>query len=348
MRNVLLSLALGVLAGGLAAQTPVQKLHADKVGGVAVKVVKGAQKVYHKGYVTKPILLSVFEKGMGRMDYAYAKIAAGLHRSMGHHYRSGAYLAVYGKVYGKGQAKSNGAKFTWTYRTGKPLNGYVKAYFHGFIYGPAVLGGFIGKKSFAWKKPGRYNFTVTLPVKNMRSISLSYGLTGSLVSTSARGRGYFNGTISFQFFPAAVQPGLKWVDPRQVKNCAAGKLAHRGEVGFGKKFYVTLSGATDLDPAKHFAMLFIGNSNKKFFFLNLPLNLTSAGAPGCYLFTNIVAVRLAKVVKGAAAVPFMIPGHGWYARFFKPLYFQYAYPSKKNRKNRLGLVLTNYAAVVKK
>ena len=196
------------------------------------------------------------------------------------------------------------------------------------------------------RKAGRYDFKVEVPVKGLSRVSLTYGIReAGLKNSSARDKGYFNATISFQFYPTVVQPGLKWVDPLQRKNCAAGKLAHRGEVGFGKRFYVTLSGAGDINPAKHFAFLFIGNSNKKFYFLNLPLNLTSAGAPGCTLYTNIVTVRLAKVVKGAAAVPFMIPGHGWFAKFFRPLYFQYVYPYKKNR---LGLVFTNYAAVVKK
>ncbi len=345
MRKVLLPLALGLLAAGLTAQTPVQKLRADKPGGVAVKVVKGVSQAYKAGDVVKPIFVRAFEKGTSRYNYAYAKLAAGLHRRMGHYTRAGAYLSIYGKVYGKGQAGAKGPRFTWYYRTGKPLNGIVRAYFHGFISGPAILGGFIGKKSFGWKKPGKYSFTLTIPVKNMRSISLSYGLNGSLVSGSTRGKGYFNGMISFQFYPMVVQPGLKWVDPPQRKNCAAGKLGHKGDVGFGKKFYVTLTGATDIDPAKHFAFLFFGDNNKKFFFLNLPLNLTSAGAPGCTLYTNIVGVRMARVVKGAAAVPFMIPGHSWFPRFFKPIYFQYAYPSKKNK---LGMVFTNYAAVVKK
>ena len=345
MRNVILSLTLGVLAAGLTAQTPVQKLHADKAGGVAVKVVKGASQSYKAGDVVKPIFVRAFERGTGHHEYAYAQLRAGLYPRMGMHHRPGAFLSVHGKVYGKGRAGAKGPKFTWYYRTGKPLNGVLKVYFHGYLYGSAVMGGFIGKKSFGYKKPGRYNFSVTIPVKNMRSVSLSYGMSGSLVNGTARSKGYFGGTISFQFYPTLVQPGLKWVDPKQKPNCAAGKLGHKGEVGFGKKFYVTLTGAKDIDPAKSMAFLLIGDNDKKFFFMNLPLELSYAGGKNCYLFINIRGVRMARVVKGAAAVPFMIPGGGWFGRFFRPLYFQFAYPSKKNA---LGLVFTNYGAVVKK
>ncbi len=347
MRNVLLPLALGVLAAGLVAQTPVQKLHADLPGGVAAKVLNGSSKAYKAGDIVKPLYLVAFDKGKTRYNYAYAKLAAGIHRRMGHMgYHPGAYLSVYGKVMGKGEARAKAPKFTWAYGIpGKKLNGVIKVYVHGFIYGPATIKGFIGKKLFSFTKPGRYDFKVEIPVKGLSRVALTYGIReAGLKSASARGRGYFNATISFQFFPTPAQPGLKWVDPKQVKNCAAGKLAHRGEVGFGKKFYITLSGASDINPAKKYAMLFIGNNNKKFYFLNLPLNLTSAGARGCYLFTNIMGVRIARVVKGAAAVPFMVPGNSWFARFFRPIYFQYAYPSKKNR---LGLVFTNYGAVVK-
>ncbi len=346
MRKALLPLALGVLAAGLVAQTPVQKLHADLPGGVAAKVLKLSSKTYKAGDIVKPLFLTAFDKGKMRYNFAYAKLAAGLHRRMGHYYHPGAYLSVYGKVYGKGEAGAKAPKFTWGYGIpGKKLNGVLKVYFHGFIYGPAAIKGFIGKKLFAYTKPGRYNFHLDVPVKNATRVVLTYGIReAGLKSTSIRGRGYFNATISFQFFPTVVQPGLKWVDYPN-KNCAAGKLGHKGEVGFGKKFYITLSGAKDINPAKKYAMLFIGNSDKKFFFLNLPLNLASAGARGCYLYTNIMGVRIARVVNGAATIPFMVPGHGWFARFFKPIYFQFAYPSKKNR---LGLVLTNYASIQKK
>ncbi len=346
MRKALLPLALGVLAAGLIAQTPVQKLHADQPGGVAAKVLKLNSKTYKAGDIVKPLILSAFDKGKTRCNFAFARLAAGLHRRRGHHFRPGAFLNVYGKVYGKGQAGAKAPKFTWAYGIpGKKLNGVLKVYFHGFIYGPAAIKGFVGKKHFAYSKPGRYSFKVDIPVKNATRLALTYGIReAGLKSASAKGRGYFNATISFLFFPGVVKSGLKWVDYPN-KNCAAGKLGHKGEVGFGKKFYITLSGAKDIDPARKYAMLFIGDSNKKFYFLNLPLNLTSAGAPHCFLYTNIVGVRMARVVKGAAAVPFVIPGHGSFARFFKPIYFQFAYPSKKNR---LGLVLTKYASVQKK
>ena len=136
-------------------------------------------------------------------------------------------------------------------------------------------------------------------------------------------------------------PNLRWT-ASLGNSCGNGKIGKTGTVQFGQKFTVDLNNATETGADK--AMLFIGNSDKKFFFLPLPFTLGNS----CKLQVNIFAIKMAQIDKnGHAAVPYTIPGTGFWARYFHPVYFQWAYKVNPT-KNPIGMVLTDYGYIDKK
>ena len=94
------------------------------------------------------------------------------------------------------------------------------------------------------------------------------------------------------------------------------------------------------------ALLLVGNNIKNFFFFTLPFDLSGISAKDCYLYTNIVSMRMAPIVSGGAKIPFTIPGYGFFMSHFKPVYFQYAY-TVDHKGNQLGLVFTKYGQITK-
>ena len=348
-RLLLLPLGLALLSSGLPAQKQVVK--ALKGGGVYALANKGVKKTYDAGLVTKTLVRTAVDRKFFPPAFASASLVASPGKVV--KFKPGSELADKVKIAGVASGGVSAPAFQWTYYPGKRVQGVIKVYFLGSLMGQGKIDAYVKFgdkiKTFPVTKQGPFRFALDIPVRLTEKVSLTYGIReAGLKSTTRMGRGSLDCRLAFYFEAKAVQPGLQWVDPKEQKpNCAKGKLGHEGDPAFGKAIKVTLSGARDTGKVRFpYAVLLIGNSNKRFFFFPLPLDLTRFGAKGCKLYTNIVASRVVRIDKnGNAAVPFMFPMMGGWTRWFRALYFQYAYSTTNNR---MGLVFTNYASVVKK
>ena len=348
MKRILTPLALGLLAAGLAAQA--QKLTANKVNSKLATVTAALGNTPKSASLTnteikKTTYISAMVKDTSRHEMAYAKLGVGLHHSWwGKYDRPGAWLTNYGRVYSakkKGHAKAFNESFTWTYNTGKTLKGVMKVYFSGYYYGDkASITAQFEKDTLAPTKAGRFYIKKEYPINGNQSLSYTFSMVGT---TATNKKAYFSGKLSFYFEPAVTLPTLQWVKPsKNNSSCGNGKIVGPNKVEFGKPFNVALDGAND--AVADYGILFIGNSDKKFFFLPLPFTLGNS----CKLQVNIFAIKMAQIDKnGHAAVPYTIPGTGFWARYFHPVYFQWAYKVNPT-KNPIGMVLTDYGYIDKK
>ncbi len=348
-RLLALSLGLALVSTGLQAQTITVKALKDmKACATATKTPKC--KVFKAGAVTRPVFLAAQDRSFFPPAFATASLTLIPKKVV--KFKPGSELADKVKCMGASSAGAAAPAIQWTYLPGKKVQGVIRVSLTGVIFGQGKVDAYVkfngkeyGKKI---QKAGPFRYFFTIPVAATEKVSLTYGIReAGLKSASNMSRGSLECRLGFYFEAKAVTPGLAWVNPKQAPNCGKGLLGKDGDVAFGKSFKVTLKGATDTGKVRMpYALLLIGNSDKRFYFLNLPLDLSSFGAKGCTLYTNIVATRFARIDKnGDAAVPVVIPGHGYWIRYFRPLYFQYAYSTTDNA---MGFKFTNYAAVVKK
>lgn len=109
---------------------------------------------------------------------------------------------------------------------------------------------------------------------------------------------------------------------------------------FDEDFEVSLSGGTP----NSFGFLHTGLSDSRLVLLRLPLSLELFGAKGCMLYQSTEWIRPVRLdAKGEASVTNRIPS-SW-GRWFKQVHYQYSFSAPG--KNRLGLLLTDYASVEK-
>ncbi len=346
-RLLLLPLGLSLLAAGLPAQKQVIK--AIKGGFVYAKANQGDKKSYTAGILTRTLVRTATDRKFFPPAFATSTLVATAKKVV--KFRPGSELATSVKCAGAASGGAQAPAFLWTYYPAKKVQGVIHVFFTGNLFGTGKIDAYVNyggkEKKLPVSKQGPFRIAFDIPVKLTEKVSLTYGIReAGLKSASAMGRGSLECKLSFYFEAKPGLPKLVWKNPDQKPNCAKGTLGHKGDPVFGKPLQITLTGATDTGKVRvPYAILLVGNSNKRFHFLRLPLDLTLFGAKGCLLYTNIVGTRVTRIDKnGDASVSVMIPGGGPWTRWFRALYFQYAYSTTNNR---MGLVFTNYGAVVK-
>jgi len=345
----LLPLGLALLATGLPAQSQVVK--ALKGGLVYAKASQGKKSPYQAGVLLRPLVRTASDRKFFPPAFATATLFASPSRKVVK-FRPGADLSTTVKLAGAASGGCSAPAFQWIYYPAKKVQGVIHVLFTGSIFGTGKINAYVkygtnGRKLSA-SKQGPFRVAFQIPVKLAEKVSLTYGIPeAGLKPAGSMGRGSLQAKLAFYFEAKASAPALQWVDPKQKPNCAKGRLGHKGDPAFGKPIAITLKGATDTGKVKFpYAILLVGNSNKRFHFFTLPLDLGRFGANGCTLYTNIVGTRVTRIDKnGDASVPFMIPPGGGWIRYFRNLYFQFAYSSDANR---MRLLFTNYGAIVKK
>ncbi len=345
-----LPLGLALLATGLPAQKQVVKALTPAGMAYAKANKKEDKKPYSPGILTRTLVRTAAARSFFPPAFATSTLVASAGKVV--KFRPGSELSTAVKCAGVSSGKVEAPGFLWTYYPAKKVQGVIHVYFVGSIFGTGGIKAFVkyGAKETPWTitKAGPFRKTLDIPVALTDRVSLTYGIReAGLKSQTAMGRGSLQCKLSFYFESKPTLPKLVWKTPEQKKNCAQGKLAPANKPAFGKPIQINLSGATDTGKVKvPYAILLVGNSNKYFrHFFRLPLDLSLFGAKGCTLYTNIVGARVTRIDKnGTASVSVLIPPAGPWSRWFKALYFQYAYSTTKNR---MGLLFTNYGAVVK-
>ncbi|MHC4513054.1 MAG: DUF4397 domain-containing protein [Planctomycetota bacterium] len=190
---------------------------------------------------------------------------------------------------------------------------------------------------------GTYSVSLNAAGTNKRAfgpVKLSLG-GGKIYAVHAIGK---LGEKSFRLFvQTVVQPTGSGALVGKVRGKACGGAISLSTTSpeFGKPYDVILEGGT----ANGYGFLHTGLSDSRFLLFRLPLDLGFLGASGCRLYQNTQVIQLVKLdAKGGVKVSQTVP-NTW-APWFREIHHQYSF--RAPGKNRVGLLLTEYASVEKK